>query len=91
VSVACVVKTVDGDGVVFSDKGWIKGDADTIWGGSKSHDWNKTGTNLDLRDRWGRIDQGATTCRTSTSMTVAEVINYTLEVVAIVGLIIYAA
>jgi hypothetical protein len=84
--VACVVKTTNG-ALQFTHSGKIKGDLSTIFSGNKSLDWDKSGFNQAISSQFGAIT-GPTTCRTSSSLTLTQLLNDLKTVAGVVGTVI---
>lgn len=88
-----------GDGTVFTftDSGHEAGTAELIFGGSRDHDWDDTGTNPQLQADWSNIQQQGWSwqAQTDTSLDVGTLFNdikpyigYIQTVVSVVGAIL---
>jgi hypothetical protein len=93
VSVACVVKLLDGSGLAFTHSGFIKGDSWWITrpfsGGNKNLDWNKPGISGQVANDWAKIPLTQdTTCRTSSSLSVSDLITQVRNAVGIVTTVV---
>lgn len=89
VSTVCVVKLLDGSALSFADRGNIKGDIETVFGGNKSRDWDKSGTSGQLANNWAKIAPGTRpACDTDASLNIGALIDLVKKAVGVVTTVV---
>lgn len=85
-SIVCLYPTSDGGAITVSHSGRIKGDIDTIFGGSKNLDWNKNTSDAEVKRAFGKIQNGR--CTTSSSLALGTLLDNVIKGAGIVGTVI---